>query len=236
MNKFKIASYNIHKCIGIDKKFDPYRIIKVIAEINPDIICLQEADKRFGNKKGLLDLKYLEQITGLKTAPIITKKPNSHGWHGNLLLFRRFKLAYLQQITLPKIEPRGALITELQINNKNLLVISAHLGLLKKTRIKQIKYLMEILAKYPSRPVILLGDFNEWRRTSNSSLNYLNHLFNITQKNIPTFPANFPILPLDKIFANPTQIISQIKAHDTILARKASDHLPITAILHTDRL
>lgn len=50
-----IASYNVHKCIGIDKQFNPQRTADVISEINADVIALQEADRRFGERSGLLD-------------------------------------------------------------------------------------------------------------------------------------------------------------------------------------
>ncbi|MGT2468704.1 endonuclease/exonuclease/phosphatase family protein [Mesorhizobium atlanticum] len=51
-----VASYNVHKCIGTDRRFDPERTARVIREISPDVIALQEADNRFGDRAGLLDL------------------------------------------------------------------------------------------------------------------------------------------------------------------------------------
>ncbi|MFM2281827.1 MAG: hypothetical protein RLZZ444_4058, partial [Pseudomonadota bacterium] len=58
-----VASYNVHKCVGNDGRFDPERILRVIREIDPDVIALQEADKRFGERAGLMDLPLLEHET-----------------------------------------------------------------------------------------------------------------------------------------------------------------------------
>ena len=65
-----IASYNVHKCIGVDRRFDPERTASVIAEIDADIIAVQEADKRFGERSGLLNLEMLERDCGLVPVPI----------------------------------------------------------------------------------------------------------------------------------------------------------------------
>ena len=46
------ASYNIHKCVGVDRRFDPERVAAVIAEVGADVIALQEADRRFGDRAG----------------------------------------------------------------------------------------------------------------------------------------------------------------------------------------
>ena len=65
-----IASYNIHKCVGTDNRFDPGRTTEVISEIGADIIALQEADQRFGERAGLLDLERLHRDCHLIAVPI----------------------------------------------------------------------------------------------------------------------------------------------------------------------
>lgn len=82
-----IASYNVHKCVGRDRKFDPDRTSRVIQEIGADIIALQEADSRFGERTGLLDLARLERESGLVPVPV-QAGVKAHGWHGNVVLFR----------------------------------------------------------------------------------------------------------------------------------------------------
>ena len=75
-----VASYNVHKCVGVDGRFDPGRIAQVIREIGADIIALQEADTRFGERRGLLDLSWMERETGLCPVPV-SGVARAHGWH-----------------------------------------------------------------------------------------------------------------------------------------------------------
>src|SRR5690606_28839093 len=85
-----IASYNIHKCVGMDKRFDPGRVTQVIAEIGADIIALQEADRRYGDREGTLSRYDLERDCGLVPIPL-SPTAKGHGWHGNLVLVREGK-------------------------------------------------------------------------------------------------------------------------------------------------
>ncbi len=89
----KIASYNIHKCKGVDGITRPDRIIRVIAEIHADVIALQEVDRRFGGKDGLLDLDRLARETGMRLL-VQSDAPQGHGWHGNARPVRGDPLAY----------------------------------------------------------------------------------------------------------------------------------------------
>ncbi len=74
-----IASYNVHKCLGMDNRFDPERVMEVIGQIDADVIALQEAAQRFGDKSALLDLPRLERELGLIAVPTLDK-PNGHCW------------------------------------------------------------------------------------------------------------------------------------------------------------
>ena len=105
-----VASYNVHKCVGVDGRFDPGRIAQVIREIGADIIALQEADTRYGERKGLLDLGWMERETGLCPVPM-PGVAKAHGWHGNVVFFRECMVRDVHQVKLPGLEPRGALIS-----------------------------------------------------------------------------------------------------------------------------
>ena len=94
------ASYNIHKCVGSDRRFDPRRVQAVIGEIGADVIALQEADRRFGDRAGLLDLEALGAATGLVPVPV-TNRHRGHGWHGNLVLVREGAVRALTRSTCP---------------------------------------------------------------------------------------------------------------------------------------
>jgi endonuclease/exonuclease/phosphatase family metal-dependent hydrolase len=227
-----IASYNTHKCVGTDGKFSPERIAEVVREIDADIIALQEIDERLGDRRGLLDLAALEKSTDL--VPVHTPANRvSHGWHGNLILARSRLVQEVRPIRLPGLEPRGALIVDLELKGVALRIIAAHFGLLRRSRSQQASALVNATHTV-LRPTILLGDLNEWRVRNRSSLQELMPHFGPVNAVLPSFPSRFPLLALDRILANPQHLISSIEVHQTPLARVASDHLPIKARLNLD--
>lgn len=226
-----IASYNVHKCIGVDKIFDPQRTADVISEIDADVIALQEADKRFGERSGLLDLGLLEKRHGLVPVPITSTMPKGHGWHGNVLLFREGVVRNVRQLALPGVEPRGALVADLQFSSGPLRVIAAHLGLLKRSREQQAESILTALQDAETLPTLLIGDLNEWRVGKRSSLASLMPVFNHIETAVPSFPSRFPIFALDRVLGTPHNLVTAVEVHNTPLARMASDHLPIKAHL-----
>ena len=226
----KIASYNIHKCIGTDGKFSPERILKVLHEIDADIVALQEADLRFGDKRGLLNLDELHEMTGLVPAQL----PNpgrSHGWRGNVVLSRQSIVMKTEQIMLPGVEPRGAVIVDITIKTKHVRVIGTHFGLLRRSRAEQVERVLECANDFSPHCTLLMGDLNEWRRGKRSALNGLDHHFGSPEKLLPSFPSRFPILALDRILCHPQARLKDLSVHKSKLARTASDHLPLTATL-----
>jgi endonuclease/exonuclease/phosphatase family metal-dependent hydrolase len=226
-----VASYNVHKCVGVDGRFDPGRIANVIREIGPDVLALQEADSRFGERRGLLDLGWMEREAGLLPVPIggVSK---AHGWHGNVLFFREGVVRDVHPLRLPGLEPRGALMTELELKDGTVLrVIAAHLGLLNRSRQQQARMILDILSSRDDHPTLLMGDLNEWRLGDRSSLNSLAKTFRGMPAAVPSFPSRLPVLALDRIMSNRPDLIDAVKVHDSALARVASDHLPIKALI-----
>jgi endonuclease/exonuclease/phosphatase family metal-dependent hydrolase len=225
-----IASYNVHKCVGTDGKFDPARIARVLGELDADIVALQEADERTGARLGLLDLNALQRDTDL--VPTHTPEHHgSHGWHGNLILARRGIVQGVHQVRLPGFEPRGAIIVDLELKGVALRVVAAHFGLLRRSRSQQASALVEATQSV-LRPTILLGDLNEWRVRNRSSLLALLPHFGPVHAVLPSFPSRFPLFALDRILARPATLITRIEVHQSPLARLASDHLPVKARLN----
>ena len=106
-----VASYNIHKGVGADRRRDLMRTAAVISEIGADILALQEADTRFGSRRGLLDLDHLRADQGLVPVPV-EGAGAAHGWHGNLILVRNALVQTVHKLVLPGLEPRGALMAD----------------------------------------------------------------------------------------------------------------------------
>ncbi|MBY0334971.1 MAG: endonuclease/exonuclease/phosphatase family protein [Acetobacteraceae bacterium] len=232
----RIASWNVHKCVGTDGRFDPGRIAEVIAEIGPDLIALQEVDRRFGRRIGLLDLGQMERRTGLTLLPA-SPLADGHGWHGNAILVRRglARTLALRRLELPGAEPRGALVTDLAVAGAGRLrVVAAHLGLLRRSREKQVRTILDaILDGGAAPPTLLLGDFNEWRMQSRGrcSLVGLESIFGRAPKMPDSFPSRLPLLALDRILGFPRGLVGPVTTHHSALARVASDHLPLVAVL-----
>ena len=224
----KVASYNIHKCRGLDGQTRPDRIVGVIRELGADLIALQEVDRRFGRRGGLLNPSAIERETGMRLL-VQSDVSHRHGWHGNALLVRGATLSYRRfRMKLPGGEPRGAIVAELDLGEGEFRVIAAHLGLLRLSRLDQVGALLTAFRDLPPMPTILLGDFNEWRRRGRSSLRGLEPTFGVAPS-ILSFPSRRPIFALDRILGWPDGLIADLAVHDTPLARRASDHLPLTA-------
>jgi endonuclease/exonuclease/phosphatase family metal-dependent hydrolase len=224
-----LASYNIHKCVGTDGAFDPVRVKKAILALDADVIALQEVDARFGDRRGLMDLDYLHRQGGYRS--IFENETNSvsHGWHGNVILFRAGIVHHVHQITLPGLEPRGAIIVDFGFGAASFRLISAHLGLLRRSRMQQVAALVHAADPHPRRHVIIVGDMNEWRLERRSALNLLHDHFDEVSARLPSFPSRFPILPLDRLFVSKGLHVDEMSVVDTTLTRVASDHLPIRA-------
>ena len=231
-----IASYNVHKCVGSDRRCDPERTSRVIHEIDADVIALQEADTRFGERTGILDLARLERESGLVPVPV-SGMAKAHGWHGNVVLFKKGLVRDVHQINLPGLEPRGALVAEIELERGGALrIIAAHFGLLRHSRARQAQMLVELMNDRHEMPTILLGGLNEWRLGDRSSLNTFQSAFGPQPPAVPSFPARLPVLALDRIMANRKGVLTTVEAHDTPLSRVASDHLPIKAIVNLKRV
>lgn len=226
-----VASYNVHRCVGMDKRFDPGRVAAVIEELDADIVALQEADRRFGHRAGLLELGEVERRTGLSLVPV-SPVHGGHGWRGNALLVRGGRATHVRRLVLPGAEPRGALIVDLTMPGGPLRVVAAHFGLLRRHRAQQAAAILAALDEAPALPTILMGDLNEWRSGVHSSLARLEPRFGpFAHPQQPSFPSRLPFLALDQILGDPHDLVLPPRVHDSPLARLASDHLPLRAVI-----
>lgn len=227
-----IGSYNVHKGIGADRRLDPHRTQSVIGEIGADLVALQEVDRRFGDRRGVLDLAALHAATGLRAVPLSDRLGDlAQGWHGNLILYRNADLIGTRVITLPGLEPRGAIVADLQFGDRKLRVIAAHLGLWGASRRAQARRLAAEIED--GTATLMMGDLNEWRQGPGCSLMALKTGLDAIDHApiVASFPARRPMLGLDRMIGCARARVHELAPHDTPLARLASDHLPIRARL-----
>lgn len=112
-------------------------------------------------------------------------------------------------------------------------VIGTHLGLLAGSRAAQTQRLVSLLAGMDARPTLLMGDLNEWRNPHSAALCHLSPHFRDSVA-LPSYPARYPVAPLDRMMVSGSARVHEGAIHDTSLARHASDHLPVTARLLLD--
>ena len=204
-------------------------------ELDADIIALQEADARFGDRQGLLDLELLQNLGGYQAVADVGSRVRSHGWHGNVILYRKGMVRAVERIDLPGLEPRGALVADLELAESPVRVIAAHLGLLRRSRSMQVTTLLRAAQPEDERPVVVMGDMNEWRMSAKSPLRMFDPHLSSDHGVVPSFPSRLPLWPLDRILVSRNVSVVDFMALDTPLARVASDHLPVKATLSIRR-
>ncbi len=224
------ASYNIHKGVGLDRRRDPDRIMAVLHEIDADVIAVQEADRRFGERHAVLPHELLDEHGAYRAVPLGMRR-NSIGWHGNALLVRReFTIAEAGIVPLPTLEPRGAIRADLLVEGQRVRVVGMHLDLSGLRRRQQVRAVLAHCTRcdHPS-PTVLMGDFNEWSQ----------HGFSLREFHTPwrvlapgrSFPSRRPVAQLDRLVISPEWHCEHAAVHHSALAAAASDHLPVFARL-----
>ena len=234
----RIVTYNVHRCVGNDRRLDVGRVAEVLAALRPDIVALQELDvgrARTGNVDqaheiaGRLDmachfhaaLKVEEELYG---DAILTAFPERLVQVGPLPGYGRMR----------GLEPRGALWVEVEIAGRAVQVINTHLGLVPREQQIQAAWLAGpawLEHPYCTGPRILLGDFNATGasvvyRTLTAELEAARNLSR-TRTPTATFPSPLPVLRIDHLFVSPEIEVIEVFAPFDPLARVASDHLPL---------
>jgi endonuclease/exonuclease/phosphatase family metal-dependent hydrolase len=233
--RLRVATYNIHTCVGVDGRRDPARIAAVLREIDPDIACLQEVDASRRRDPAADQWAYLGEATGLT---VVAGRAMSErcGRFGNAIL-TRFPVLSARTIDLSvgDYEPRAAIDADLLVGERVLRVLATHFGLRLAERRWQVDRLMAALGEAPAanRPaahaVLLMGDLNEWRGRR-GCLRALDP--RLGPGALPrTFPSWLPVLPLDRIYAAGPAVLREVQVYRSPLARLASDHLPLVADL-----
>lgn len=224
-----VVSYNIRKAIGADRRHNPERIMRVLQETGADIAVLQEADKRLGERHSALPAALVAEA-GWQVAPVSMIRTGL-GWHGNAILVSpRVEIVRAERLKLPMLEPRGAVMADLAIDGRPLRVIGAHLDLSGLWRPRQLRALAHhVHAQEETRPTLITGDFNEWRREPSGLLHLVRHFRHIRPG--PSFPARWPVAHLDRMFVTEDLEVEEAAVHSSRLAALASDHLPVWARL-----
>jgi len=237
MHRFRIATYNIHKCRGVDGRVHPERVARVLEEINADIVSLQEVVSHEGTAIAEHQADYLAGHLGFFGAMGETRKHRG-GAYGNVTLSRwDFKTVRPIDITIGGREQRVALRTDVRLGGHILHLFNVHLGTAVRERRQQALRLVDrdlLRAIDISGPRIVLGDFNEWvRGLVTKTLVAEFHLTDL-RAHLPrarSYPALLPFLHLDHIYFDHHLRVEKAFYHRSRRSLIASDHLPLVADL-----
>ncbi|MGE0314693.1 MAG: endonuclease/exonuclease/phosphatase family protein [Lautropia sp.] len=231
----RIVTYNIHRCIGRDRRYLPARIGRVLGETGGDLLALQEVP--------------LPPEPGPSCVQEIVGAIGTPGWQwiarptcwidgypvGNAVISRHpLLLRREHDLRVARREPRAALEVGVALpSGQDLRVIATHLGLRPFERRLQIEQLIAAFAharrERPRDATVLLGDFNEWLSWARP-MRWLARQFPSAAP-VATFPSGRPFLALDRIWLRPRQPGFRPTRHASALARIASDHLPLVATI-----
>jgi endonuclease/exonuclease/phosphatase family metal-dependent hydrolase len=235
--KLRVLSYNIHKCIGgVDRRYEPTRIVEVIRKLDADILMLQEVDAGVTRSKGDKQVDVLGEELGL---PYRTWFPNvdvrGGGQYGNAILSRYPMIESSNvDLSIRFKKKRSALHAVLRVRHddvdRTVHVFNMHLGLARFERKIQLQKFVDchpFAHLHHDTPVVVGGDLNDVYGGLGTLLAPAG--FRGIEKRPLTFPAWGPLRALDAIFVRGDVDFMRLSRCDSDLARRASDHRPLVA-------
>ena len=242
-----VMTVNIHKGFTtFNRKFILPELRDAVRKVGADVVFLQEvmgtAESRAKKVNGRCEEPHYEFMAD-EIWPQFAYGRNMvypQGHHGNALM-SKFPIVRHQNhdVSLPGPEKRGLLHCVLQLPQQQgeIHAICVHLGLTESHRAQQLDLLCAIVrTEVPeSAPLIVAGDFNDWRRRAHEMLWRevgLKEIFvSAYGQSAKTFPARFPMLSLDRIY------VRNASGHlPVVLPRRPwshlSDHAPLVAEIH----
>jgi endonuclease/exonuclease/phosphatase family metal-dependent hydrolase len=228
----RIATYNIHRCRGMDRRTMPSRIADVLRDIAADVVALQEVIG--AGPAGAGQAEEIGAALGMGWVMTAVRHLRRHLF-GNVVL-SRFPIVDHGQYDLSwrTCEPRACQRADLDLDEgRRLHIYNVHLG----TAVLERRYQAPRLASFVhdrrvTGPKITLGDFNEWMR--GLATRTLSSLFQSVDihthlRRRRTYPGLFPLLHLDHIYFEGKVEVRSVELPRTRKALIASDHLPLVA-------
>lgn len=228
--RFRLASWNIHRCIGADGVMSRSRCAQVLQEIDADIVVLQEVESTPGRTEDVLEYFAAKTASRAVAGPTMV---SGDAHYGNALLTRiPLEAVRRHDISVAGREPRGALDVDLRLGGASIQLVATHLGLRPSERRAQVETLVPLFRHDSRRLVLLAGDLNEWFLWGRP-LRRLHRIFSDTPHR-RSWPARWPLFALDRIWVNPRRSLNRLAVHTSPLSRSASDHLPLVADICLD--
>ena len=240
--RLRVATYNVHGCVGMDAQRSESRIAEVIASMSADIVGLQELDLGRARSAHVDQAALIAEWLGWKYHFHPAMRTGDEQY-GNAIV-SRFPITLKQAAEMPGAPPwycreqRSAIWMQAETDLGPVQIINSHFGLGYGERTLQAKLLLGpdwLGSVPPDQPAILLGDLNSVR-TSRAYRLIETHLRDVRtlvrpKRAFRTFPTHLPSLAVDHIFVNRPLSPTHLSVHRTPLARLASDHFPLVCEL-----
>ena len=234
----RLVTYNVHRCVGVDKRLDVERIAGVVAELEPDIVCLQELDVGRARTGGVDQARAIADRLSMAVRFHAAMRVEAEEYGDAILTRHPETLVHVGALPsirgVPGLEPRGALWVRVTIDGVDINVLTTHLGLVPREQRLQAAALVgkEWLGHPDCKgPTILAGDFNATSITRPYQTLARNHADCQRElglrPTLKTFPSGFPAIRIDHVFVSPEIRVTGVRAPFSPLSRMASDHLPL---------
>lgn len=223
----RIATYNVHACVGTDGRHDPHRVAAVIAELDAGIVALQEFTYPATVAIETRMPATLTMADGYECVLGPTRQSETECFGNALLTRHRVLEVHRVDLSTERREPRGAIAATVDVGGTLVHILAVHLGLRVRERRFQVRQILDYLDSVRHTLVVVLGDFNDWL-PGRSVVHVLDD--RLGQPPRPaSFPVHWPIVALDRIWVKPLHRLRRIVTHATPTARLASDHFPVLA-------
>jgi endonuclease/exonuclease/phosphatase family metal-dependent hydrolase len=241
--RLRVLTYNIHKAIGTDRKFDPRRIVTILARYDADVVLLQEVDRGVP-RSGYLDLaSYLARQVQYQYRAVGINVFLRRGKYGNATLSRHpFGRQRNIDLTIGRRKRRGAQHTRVRVmsgrHERTVEIFNVHLSLVANLRRRQVERLLathDVAHLAADTPCIVAGDMNDWagllkrRYFQPAGFHCATNRRPGSRWSIKTYPSFAPSSGLDKVFYRGRLSLHRVHRSRLKLARVASDHLPVIA-------
>jgi len=234
--RFRLITYNIHKGIGgVDRRYQPERIIETLARYDADIILLQEVDDGVPRSRNHRQVDLLGDALGMPHRAFQRNVSLTRGYYGNAIISRHpLDEVHSVDLTVPLKKRRRALLARCVVrgeHQRTVQLANCHLGLAGFERVIQLRKILNSRALrhlHHTTPTIVAGDYNDvWGTLGRRVMEPAG--FFAACKAARTFPAIMPVRSLDRIyFSGELRFDHSFPARSDV-ARQASDHLPVVA-------
>jgi endonuclease/exonuclease/phosphatase family metal-dependent hydrolase len=230
--RLRVATYNVHSCVGSDGRQDPERVASVIRELDADIVALQEFTYPAGVALETRSPVVLTTLDSYECA-LGPARQSPEICFGNALLTRH-PIHDVRRIDISREhrEKRSALAATLEVDGRSVHVLATHLGLRVGERRFQVRQILDDLESVKHSLSIVMGDFNDWL-PGRSVVHVLDERFG-RPPTPASFPVMWPIRSLDRIWVHPINALERVFVHVSPAARRASDHYPVVAEINLE--